>query len=95
MAIKKPASAYAPGSIKYNPEWPENPAIAQRTTFQDDDFTNCTAWLRVTPGGSGFVIHLQVQDWPDAPAPLTILVSDQQPADVPETPTPTPAPATP
>jgi hypothetical protein len=67
--VPSSAADYLPGSVKVHPEWPVVLITAHRTVFSDDDHTNCTSWTRQQPvGGTGFLFHSQVQDWPDVPS---------------------------
>ena len=65
---------YRPGSIKTHPDYPENPTVAIRTSFEDNDDTGCTSWLTVTGGGvSQYRTEAYVAAWPDAVG-LTLVV---------------------
>lgn len=58
---------YLPGSVKTHPDYPENPTIAIRTVFHDEDATGCTSWL-VVSASSGALYRTErfVADWADA-----------------------------
>ncbi|NOR93927.1 hypothetical protein D2E33_16520 [Mycobacteroides abscessus] len=58
---------YLRGSVKIHPDYPENPTIALRSVFDDDDATGCNSWL-VVSASSGALYRTEsfVADWPDA-----------------------------
>lgn len=68
-AARYPAvmDGYLRGSVKTHPDYPENPTIALRSVFDDDDATGCTSWL-VVSASSGALYRTEsfVADWPDA-----------------------------
>ncbi|MEU9805420.1 hypothetical protein [Mycobacterium sp. NPDC050853] len=57
---------YLQGSVKKHPDYPQNPTIALRTIFHDDDATGCTSWLVVSPSsGALYRTESFVAHWPD------------------------------
>ncbi|WP_202910247.1 hypothetical protein [Mycobacteroides abscessus] len=57
---------YLRGSVKTHPDYPENPTIALRSVFDDDDATGCTSWLVVSASsGALYRTEAYVRDWPD------------------------------